>query len=221
MIKLIIILVLVLLLLSFKSPFAESVSDILSYNESSSDLKFKEHVKLITDPNKDIKLKIIGCFSNLGENFFYKKINPFAKIKEFNSLLVIKDSSSFSDLLNEVNNNGFSNYTSSLDKNFNNITLQELAVLGLFAGYRYISVFKKNKDEYGKIFLSYSPPMNKHNISGYFSPKEYSNNLLEPDTPSSSCGFKCNSGDYMCGSANYPNIKNTPHFAVYEIIEAV
>jgi len=220
--KLIIILILIIafLLFDIKNNFTENVSDILTYTETSSDLEFIKNIKLISDPNKDVKLKPLGCFSNLSEYFFYKKINPFSKIKEFNSLFVIKDSSSFQDLLNEVNNNGFGDYVKKLDKNFNNIKLQELAVLGLFAGYKYISLYKKNEKEYGKIFLSYSPPMNKHNIYGQFTKKEYSNSLLEPDLPLESCGFKCNDG-YMCGSENYPNIKNTQHFAVYEITESV
>jgi hypothetical protein len=222
---LIILFFIILLLIKQWSPFTENVSDVLTYTETSSDAYTKKKIKLITNPDKDIKLQPLGCFYNLDEKFFYKKINPFAKIKEFNSLFVVQNDSDFSNLIEEVKNNGFSNYIDTLDKNYNNLTLQQLAVLGVFAGYNYISLYKKNESEYGKIYLSYSPPMDRHNIYGNFTQKEYNQSLLKPDLPKEAlvkeCGFSCKDPGYMCGSANHPNIKNTPRFAVYQMVESV
>jgi hypothetical protein len=86
-------------------------------------------------------------------------------------------------------------------------------------------LYKKNENEYGKIYLSYSPPMDRHNIYGNFTQKEYNQSLLKPDSPkeslSSSCGFPCKDPGMMCGSDNYPNIKNTPRFAVYQMVESI
>ena len=224
--NLLIILFFIILLLLIKqwSPFTENVSDILTYKETDNDIATKNRIKSILNPDSDIKLEPLGCFYNLDEKFFYKKINPFAKIKEFDSLFVIQNESSFKELLNEVKDNGFGDYVERLDTNYNNLTLQQFAVLGVFAGYNYISLYKKNESEYGKIFLSYSPPMNKHNIYGYFDEKNYNQSLLKHDLPHESlagCGYKCKDSEMMCGSNNYPNIKNTPRFAVYRMVETV
>jgi len=222
----IIIILLSLIITNGSSSFTENVSDILTYHETSNDIATKKRIKSISNPDRDIKLQPLGCFYNLEEKFFYKKINPFAKIKEFDSLFVIQNETSFKELKNEVKDNGFQDYVSSLDTNYNKLTLQQLAVLGVFAGYNYISLYKKNESEYGKIFLSYSPPMDKHNIYGYFTQKEYNQSLLKPDLPAESlknggCGFNCKDPGLMCGSDNYPNIKNTPRFAVYRMVESV
>ena len=62
--------------------------------------------------------------------------------------------------------------------------------------------------------------MDKHNIYGNFTQKEYNQSLLKPDLVKE-CGFSCKDPGYMCGSNNYPNIKNTPQFAVYQMVESV
>jgi len=222
---LIILFFIILLLIINQWSHFSNTSDLLNYTQSSSDEATKKKIKLITNPDRDIKLQPLGCFYNLDEKFFYKKINPFAKIKEFNSLFVIQNSSDFLNLINEVKDNGFGEYVDRLDPNYNNLRLQQLAVLGVFAGYNYISLYKKNESEYGKIYLSYSPPMNKHNIYGNFTQKEYNQNLLKPDLPPESlvkeCGFKCKDPGMMCGSHHQPNIKNTPRFAVYQMVESI
>ena len=67
--------------------------------------------------------------------------------------------------------------------------------------------------------------MDRHNINGNFTQKEYNQHLLKPDLPAESlvkeCGFKCKDPGMMCGSHNYPNIKNTPRFAVYQMVESI
>ena len=200
---------------------SDDTIDILNYKETGSDLEFKKKVQLIRNPETDVKLEPLGCYYNLEEQFFYRKINPFAKVKEFNSLYVVKDSATFKDLLIEVSNNGFGDYAKKLGNDLNKLSLQQLACLALFAGYNYISVYKNNESEYGKIFLTYSPPMVKHNNTGSFTPKEFKDYTLKPELSSSECGYHCSDSSKMCGSNNYPNIKNTPRFAVYRITESV
>ena len=201
--------------------FTADTADILRYSETEADLKFKNKVQLIRNPDQDIKLEPLGCYYNLEDRFFYRKINPFAKVKEFNSLFVVEDSNTYKSLLTEVSNNGFEDYAKKMNPDFNTLSLQQLSTLALFAGYSYISLYKKNESEYGRIFLSYSPPMSKHNITGSFTPKEFKEYTLKPDTTESECGYKCSDSSKMCGSINYPNIKNTPRFAVYRIVESV
>ena len=211
----------------------DTIDDILSYQGGSSDIAEKQKRSLITNPDKDIKLEPYGCFSNLEEKFFYKKMNPYSKLKIFDSGIILNENIDYVDLLEQVKSNGFVDYSNKIIKKYPDLTkisLQEISALALLAGYSYISIYKNNPTEHGKVYLTYSPPMNKHNIYGWFNDKEYKKNLTSPDLPNHSltrgsgdtCGYPCNGNDnYMCGSIVYPNIKTPPQFAVYRIIETI
>jgi len=214
-----------------------SLEDLLSYTSGSSDLETKKKISLITNPDKDNKIVPYGCFSNFDNLFFYKKINPYSDIKVFDSGIVLSTPVDYINLLSTVRNNGFSDYSISIQNKYPDITaisIQELSSLALLAGYSYISVYKKEIDKTGKIYLTYSPPMNKHNIVGWFSEEEYSEYITSSDLPNdkltdvkpgdSSCGYPCSSNsssEYYCGSINYPNVKSFPKLAVYKIIETI
>ena len=111
------------------------------------------------------------------------------------------------------------------------------------AGYNYLSVYKINETTRGKIYLSYSPPMDelmdnkltkseKYTLTPVLN--KYTNELEKAPEKELSCGYPCMSGDkpetfvengvvkqYMCGSAGYPTIKTPSRFAVYKIVETV
>jgi hypothetical protein len=212
-----------------------SIDDLISYKGGSSDLEAKKKISLITNPDNDIKIVPYGCFSNFDNLFFYKKINPYSDIKVFDSGTILNTKNDYIDLLNNVSKNGFSDYSTSIKNKYpdlTNISIQEIASLALLGGYQYISVYKTDVDNIGKVFLTYSPPMNKHNIVGWFSEEEYNEYLTSSDLPNdkltgvkpgdSTCGYQCSSSsDYYCGSVNYPNIKTFPKLAVYKIIETI
>ena len=224
--------------LLYRSKFTTEVNyseidDILSYPSGSSDIAEKQKRNLITDPDKDIKLEEYGCFSNLEEKFFYKKINPYSKLKIFDSGIVLNENKDYLNLTEQVKANGFGKYSDKIIKKYPDLTkisLQEISALALLAGYSYISIYKNSPTEIGKVYLTYSPPMDKHNIYGWFNDKDYKKYTSKPDLPDHSltkgnsdvCGHPCNDGsNYMCGSIVYPNIKTPPQFAVYHIVETI
>ena len=234
---LVILLIAILIYFYYKNEkfTAESVDDILSYTGGSSDLLTKQQIELIKDPIKEIRLDPYGCFTDLEEKFFYKKINPYSKFKIFDSGIILNKLNDYTALVDQVKNNGFEDYANTIIKKYpvlSDMSLQEISVLALFSGYSYISIYKESENTPGKIYLTYSPPMNKHNIQGWFSDKEYKKHLSKSDLPnyklvgsSSSdlvCGFPCEKDiGYMCGSANYPNIKTSTRFAVYHIVKTI
>lgn len=219
-----VILILMLILIFYmKSNF--EVEDILTYPYFDADKKTKQNIMMIKNPDSDIKLEPYGCFEDLSNNFFLKKMNPF-KENEFDSGMVITDENSFKEVQNKVKENGF---VYPITTSFKDTPLQKIAALAVLSGYSYLSVFS-NEGSYFKIYLTYSPPMDKHNIYGNYSDKEYKRNLSKIDFPDYKlinngkdeiCGYKCKDSDYACGSINYPGIKTLPRVAVYKLIETV
>jgi hypothetical protein len=210
------IIILILLLISIylimvsPSGFSENIDDIIGYPYTQSDLNFANLVKGVKDPGKQIKVVHYGCFKDLNEKFFTRKINPFSTIKTFDSVFVISNENDFSKLLDKVRSNGF---VSSID--YKKASVQELGALALFAGYSYVSICKESPDGNLKIYLSYSPPMTKHNVSGQFTSQEYEKYLAVPEQMKM-CGYPCNAEDvYGCGSITYPNIKSPSLYSVY------
>ena len=213
------VLILVLLITCYflinRSSFGENIDDILNYRDQEKDKIFMDTVKGIKNPISDIVVTSYGCFKDLDEKFFLKKLNPFNKIKTFDSAFVISNESfqqDFNQLLENIISNGFNDYVNQLKKKYNsnykNITIQELGALALFAGYSYISVCKESTDGYLKIYFTYSPPMDKkENDLKYLSKSDSLN-----------CGYPCSeSSSSMCGSINYPNIKSPSLFAIYKV----
>ena len=207
MILILLLLITVYLIKNSLSSFGEMIDDLLTYKNKKSDEDF-----VIMARNKkpeDISVKPYGCFKDLNERFFIRKLNPFSKVKIFNSVFVISENSmqrDFQTLFDEIT---------------------QLGTLCLYAGYSYMSIFKTSLDGNMRIYFSYSPPMNRLNISGQFNQKEYNKYLLKSDlnyslkfsSSETMCGYPCNSKnpDYYCGSLNYPNIKSPATFAVYSV----
>ena len=229
-IVLLLFLVLMLTLVSQSSSFAETnIDDIINYKQTESDLAFKQHITQIHNLNKDITLKQVGCFSNVFENFFLRKIIPFNTRKDFDSGLTITRknlNNDFSKVLELVKSNGFGEFAKSFErkysKNYSEVPLQELGALALFAGYSYLTISKFDEKTINEIYMTYSPPMDKHNITGNFTDEEYQNNLTKSTIPMNTCGYSCGDGSkYKCGSVSYPNIKSASLYSVYKIVENI
>ena len=210
----------------------------------------KPSVNQLHDFYKDIKIEPYGCFSELDEKFFQKQLNPYTNT--FDSLIIINDNSSdVNDLIDKVNNNGYDIYANNIKNKYPDITkisIQEIATLGKLLGYN-ISIYKINKNKRGKIYLSYSPPMDeiveeyssknltKSDLPDYtLTPKlnNYTNEIEKEKGKELSCGYPCLQDEnpdtfvkdnvtkqYMCGSVGYPNIKTSTRFSVYKIIETI
>ena len=174
---------------------------------------------------KDITLEPYGCFSSLDEKFFLKK--------ETDSSIIISNKQDTIDLIKKVNDNGFDIYANKiLHKDLDKLDIFELGVLGKLAGYNYLSVYKIDENTQGKVYLTYSPPMDKaegklsvSDLPGYTlksKPGQFTNETEKAPGKELSCGYPCNpsSGEiYMCGSVGYPDIKTPSRFAVYHIKE--
>ena len=223
------------------------------YNSTS---KLEEDVKIpkVTDLNEyydDIFLEPYGCFTNMKDKFFTKKINPYSKLKIYDSGIFLSDKQEeIIDLIKRVIKNGYDIYGHGImnkyhGKNYNDITIQELAVLGKLAGYNYISVYKTYQNERAKVLFTYSPPMDV-SLPEKYTKAEYEKNLSKSDLPGYvltankdaytndrdrtpgkelSCGYPCSTKPekdnkvYMCGSVAYPDIKTPPRYSVYHIAE--
>ena len=212
----------------------------------------------LTDIFKDISLQPYGCFSSLDEKFFLKQKNPYSG--NLDSGIVISDTDATNDtheLIEKVKNNGFETYAYYIYNKYNNMpdgynknmSILELGVLGKLAGYNYLSIYKLNKNTRGKVYLTYSPPLDDDAESDYtdlitksdlpeytLTPKlnNYTNEEEKTKGKELSCGYPCLPYDkpltfkekgvtkqYMCGSVGYPNIKTPPRFAVYKIVEKI
>jgi hypothetical protein len=215
-------------LVSGKSSFAEtSIDDILNYTQTENDQKFKAHIKKIDNINRDITLEEVGCYKDLYTKYFLRKINPFSTQKDFDSGLTISQKSISNDydkILKVVSTNGFEDFAKSFKKNYSanyeKVPLQQLAALALFAGYSYISISKFDENTINEIYLTYSPPMDRHNITGNFTEKEYQQNLTPPIKMD--CGFTCGDGStFKCGSVGYPTIKSPSLYNVFKIKENI
>lgn len=212
------------------SNFAENIDDLLSYKNKESD---KEFVKMVKNKKEsDIKIIPYGCFKDIEQRFFIRKLNPFSNVKEFNSVFVISEnstSSDFKNLFNQIKQNGFESYINSLQNKYKdsfNFTLKELGLLCLYSGYSYMSIITTSPKGNRRIYFSYSPPMNKENIFGQFNEDEYNKYVLKGDinyqlyssSGSNLCGYECiNDKNYGCGSVNYPLIKSPVTVAVYKV----
>jgi hypothetical protein len=193
------------------SGFSEIIDDIIGYPYTQNDINFVNTVKAIKNPDKEIKVVNYGCFKDIDEKFFIRKINPFSTIKTFDSAFVISNENDFSRLLDKVKSNGFGN---SLQSKYPNINVQDLGILAAFAGYSYVSICKDSPSGIPEIYFSYSPPMTKQ----IFAPQDYTKYLAKPVSNGPDCGFSCSpGGSEYCGSVNYPNIKSPAMYSVYSV----
>ena len=211
------------------------------------DLIQKPSVYQLTDYYKDIKLQPYGCFNQLDEKFFKKELNIYTN--QYDSLVIINNNDTdVKALIEKVLNNGYDIFAFKIINKYPNgyqqISIEEIGTLGKLAGYNYLSVYKINETTRGKIYLSYSPPMDeltdnkltKSEKDYTLTPvlNKYTNELEKAPGKELSCGYPCMSGgkpetfvdngitkQYMCGSAGYPTIKTPSRFAVYKIVETV
>jgi hypothetical protein len=130
--------------------------------------------------------------------------------------------------------------------NLSDLSIIDYATIGYLNGYKYISVYKTDLHGKGRVYFTYSPPTLSSATYKYgynFTDEEFKEILTPPDFPDyeltptlqsdKKCGFPClnskgepetfidSSGvkrQYMCGSVNYPNIKDPEVYALYEII---
>jgi hypothetical protein len=244
--KVLILLLLISVLLLFintPSRFGEQIDDLINYKDKENDAFFANTVRNM-NPSTDILVKDYGCFRDLDEKFFIKKLNPFTTTNSFDSAFVVSPDTQIQDfeaLFTKITENGFAKYIETIKskyspKDYKNITIPELGALALFAGYSYISMYRESKFGNLKIYFSYSPPMDKHNIVGQFNTKEYSkllskthlNNKVIAGNNELQCGYPCTNPDrspqvnqdgkvYTCGSINYPTIKSPSIYSVYYI----
>jgi len=147
----------------------------------------------LTNIYKNIRLQPYGCFSSLDEKFFLKQINPYSNDTTFDSGIIISESKRSSDMRNliqQVINNGYdkfayemlSKYDKDPDGYSKNMDIINIGILGKLAGYNYLSVYKLNEHVRGKIYLTYSPPMDDQLGFGY-TDEEYTKNLTKNDLP--------------------------------------
>ena len=216
--------------------------------EIKNNLVQKPSVYRLTDYYKDIKLQPYGCFTQLDEKFFQKQLNIYTN--NYDSLLIINDNTSDIDikaLVAKVLDNGYDIYAFKIlhkyKGGYQNISIEEIGILGKLAGYNYLSVYKINETTRGKIYLSYSPPMDElmddkltKSLSYTLTPSlnNYTNETEKVPGKELSCGYPCkldgkpetfnDNGivkQYMCGSVGFPTIKTPSRFAVYKIVETV
>jgi hypothetical protein len=136
----------------------------------------------------DISIKPYGCFSSLDEKFFQKRIN-YTKDGLLDSGIIISDTNQdndIRDLIDRVIELGFDQYGYHLIHTFggdySGMSIKEIAVLAKLLGYNFISVYKPTETTRGKIYLSYSPPMNKQ-VDFDASKQEYNNSIAKSDLP--------------------------------------
>jgi hypothetical protein len=202
----------------------------------------------LTEYYKDIKLQPYGCFSELDEKFFQKQLNIYTN--SYDSLLIINDDTADIDikaLVAKVLDNGYDIYAFKIlhkyQSGYQKISIEEIGILGKLAGYNYLSVYKINKSTRGKVYLSYSPPMDEltdgkltKSLDYTLTPglNNYTNETEKAPGKELSCGYPCMLDDkpetfvengkikqYMCGSVGFPTIKTPSRFAVYKIVETI
>jgi hypothetical protein len=168
----------------------------------------------LTGIYKDINIEPYGCFSNLDEKFFAKKVNPFSKASVVDSGIVISELKANADtieLIQQVISNGFDQFGYNMINKYNGdyskMNIKELAILGKLNGYNYISVYKLNENTRGTIYLTYSPPMDTQpelNETDYkkrltksenytLTPKlnNFTNEIEKAPGKELSCGYTC------------------------------
>jgi hypothetical protein len=146
----------------------------------------KENVELkpsrtdVTEIYKDIYLESYGCFSALEEKFFAEKIIG----DKIQGSLVISNDNDIKHLVEQVIELGYDVYGYNIINKYNNkyndVNIIELGILGKLAGYNYLSVYKFDEKRRGKVYLTYSPPMEQ---TVPFDDSKINENLSKSDLP--------------------------------------
>ena len=162
----------------------------ITNKSSSAVLRKKTYLgKKFTDTIDDISIEPYGCFANLKDKFFIKKINPYSKIKQFDSGIIISEHNIKKDLQRLARNiirNGYDLYGNKILKmyktsyDYNNMPIKEIATLAKLSGYDYLSIYKTGEHSKGSVYLTYSPPM-KRNLSDIYTEEQYNNALEKTD----------------------------------------
>lgn len=126
--------------------------------------------KKIEDLSK-ITIEPYGCFTNLKNQFFQEKVNPYSKDKNFiNSSYYFTESETtkaFRKLILGVIKNGYTKFGDEMLRKYDtqggtkNISLLEVGKLGKLSGYNYMSLLHSPSQESGtiyKAYFTYSPP---------------------------------------------------------------
>lgn len=151
--------------------------------------KIKPSTHDLTEIYKDIKIEPYGCFTNIDDKFFLKKINPYTSEKIFDSGIIIEEhrvNEDFTDLINRVLNNGFDIFAKHIISKYNgkysDMDILDIAALGKLAGYNYITIYKTEQHKRNATYLTYSPPMD-NTVPLNYSDSEYNSALSKSDLP--------------------------------------
>jgi hypothetical protein len=145
--------------------------------------------------NSNVSLEPYGCFTNIKNQFFQARVNPYSKNKEgVDASFFISDGAPdkpLEKLIKNIIKNGYNSYGNKILKKYekvgsSGISLLEIAKLGKLSGYNYISILKypEGSQRYGKIYLTYSPPTKSSSLYKYnnnFTDDEFKDILTDSD----------------------------------------
>jgi hypothetical protein len=191
----------------------------------------------------DILIKPVGCYINILDMFFSSCINPYStqKISD-NGIWVMSYPNDILNIIKQSINNGFDLYGNKIlnkyqGTEYKDLSLTELATLGFFCGYTFMSI--TNNNGVNEIFFSYSQPLYttngkiaKPDLPFTLMPRQngYTNEVENAPGKELSCGTVClkdnkpqvdpvSGNVYTCGSILNPTIKTPPRYSVYQIYE--
>ena len=158
------------------------------------------------DENKNVTITPYGCFTELKNQFFQERVNPYSKDNnKLSSSYYISESEQQKDLkklIQDVIHNGYTKFGNTILRKYNKsgskgITILEVAKLAKLNGYNYISILKgpNSTHSYSKIYLTYTPPTISSAIYKYsanFTEDEFNSILTDSDLPDYSLTPKLN-----------------------------
>ena len=220
------------------------------YNKSTEKFDISPNCPVVKNSNfntitGDILIKPIGCYINIIDQFFSSCINPYSTQKNpDNGIWVMYYPNDIIAVINQSINNGFDLYGNKIlnkyrGTDYKDLSLIELATLGYFCGYTFISI--TNFNGLNQIFFSYSQPLSttngqiaKPDLPFTLMPKQngYTNEVENVYGKELSCGNVClkdnkpqidpvSGNVYTCGSILSPTIKTPPRYSVYQIYEKI
>jgi len=146
--------------------------------------------------NSNVSLEPYGCFTNIKNQFFQGRVNPYSKNKEgVDAGILISygaPDKPLEKLIKNVIKNGYSKFGNSMLKKYDKnrgdggITMTEIGKLAKLSGYNYVSILKypEGSELYSKIYLTYSPPTKSSSLYKYnnnFTDDEFKGILTDSD----------------------------------------